>query len=227
VILLDAKEFPQGGSAWLKARLGIPTGSNFEKILTPATRKPSTQAHGYMRTLLAEWLIGEPSDSGSSGFMDRGTMLEPLARKWYAYDRGVGVQEIGLVLRDDRMAGASPDGLVEQDGTLEIKCPAAATHVGYLLDGLPQSYFAQMQGALWLTGREWCDLLSFHPEPDRIPPVVKRFPRDEQYIAALDAAVSTFVEVMLRQREVLIELGCVPATRMLIPANMAKDPTPF
>jgi predicted phage-related endonuclease len=223
VILLDVE---QGSSDWLKARLGIPTASAFDKILTPATRKASTQAHGYMRTLLAEWLTGENSDAGSSGFMDRGTQLEPLARSWYAYERGVTVQKVGLVLRDDRMTGASPDGLVDEDGTLEIKCPAASTHVGYLLDGLPSSYFAQIQGALWLTGRKWCDLLSFHPDPDRIPPVVKRFERDEEYIAALDAAVSTFVEHLLRQRTVLIELGCVPEKRALLKPNM-RDEDPF
>lgn len=220
MIVLTCK---QGGAAWLKARLGIPTASCFEKIITPGTRKPSTQADGYMRSLLAEWLIGVPSASEVSGFMDRGTELEPLARKWYAYDRGVEVREIGVALRDDRMCGASPDGLVGDDGTLEIKCPSAATHVGYMLDGGLGGYFGQIQGALWLTGRKWTDLMSFHPDPDRLPPVITRVPRDEAFIAQLDAAVSTFVHIMLVRRDDLLRLGCKPADRLMIPASLVSE----
>lgn len=213
--------FKQGGSAWHKARLGIPTASAFDKILTPGTRKPSTQAPGYMRTLLAEWLTGEPSDAGVSGFMDRGTQLEPLARRWYSFERDVEVEEVGIVLRDDRMVGASPDGLVGEDGTLEIKCPAAATHVGYLLDphGL-SGYFSQVQGALWLTERAWTDVLSFHPNAHSVPPVVVRVERDEEFIAALDAEVSAFVERLLAMRERLLEIGCTPAASAGLPAHM-------
>jgi hypothetical protein len=216
VILLDVQ---QGGAEWLKARLGIPTASNFEKVLTPATRKPSTQANGYMRQLLAEWLIGVPHESETSGFMERGTELEPAAAAWYAHDRDVDVQEVGLVLRDDRMVASSPDRLVGEDGTLEIKCPSAATHVGHLLDGMG-GHVGQIQGALWLTGRQWCDLISYHPD---LPAVVVRVGRDEEYIAALDAAVSTFVRHMLATRERLLAMGCEPAGRLLIPAGMAKD----
>ena len=216
MILLDVK---QGSPEWHAARLGIPTASNFSKILTPATGKASTQAKGYMMSLLAEWLTGVPSEEGVTLFMDRGKELEPLARKWYANEYDVSVKEVGLVLRDDKLVASSPDGLVGEPGTLEIKCPSAKTHIEYLLDGLPGGYFAQIQGALWLTGREWTDLVAFHPD---LPPIVKRVPRDEGYIQALDAAVSTFVEHLVRTRNVLLELGCQPAGRVTVPVSMAE-----
>lgn len=223
MIVLDC---PQGSSTWHKARLGLPTASNFDQILTPQTRKPSTQAAGYMRTLLAEWIVGEPASALVSGFMDRGTQLEPAARSWYAMDRDVDVQEVGIVLRDDRMAGASPDGLVGEDGTLEVKCPSAQVHVGYLLNGGEglRGYFAQVQGALWLTGRAWTDVVSFNPA---MPAVVVRIPRDEGYIEALDAAVSEFVRVLLLERARLESLGCKAATRLLVPASKVTDTEPF
>lgn len=211
----------QGSSAWLRARLGIPTASNFDKILTPSTGKVSTQARGYAMSLLSEWLIGVPAETAVSGFMDRGTMLEPLARKWYANEHDVEVKQVGIVLRDDRLVGASPDAFVGEDGTLEVKCPAAATHVGYLLEGLPRHYNAQIQGALWLSGRAWTDLLAYHPD---LPPIVQRIERDEEYIAALDAAVSTFVENLLRMREALIGLGCKPAGRLMLTTATTDDP---
>lgn len=217
MILLDVK---QGSPEWIAARIGIPTASHFGRILTPATRKVSAQAKEYMMSLLAEWLIGEPADVAVTGFMDRGTELEPLARAWYANERDVEVKPVGCVLRDDRLVGASPDGLVGEDGSLEIKCPSAKVHVSYLLEGLPTTYFAQIQGALWLTGRQWTDLLAYHPE---LPPVVARILRDEDYIAALDAAVSAFVETMLRTRDALLALGCQPSGRLTIPASMATD----
>jgi hypothetical protein len=218
VIVLPCK---QGGSEWLKARLGIPTASSFDKILTSSTMKASTQAPGYMQELLAEWLIGVPSNNEASGFMDRGTRLEPQARSWYSFDRDVDVKEVGVVLRDDRMVGSSPDGLVGEEGTLEIKTHSAKVHVGHLLNGMePGGYFAQIQGALWLTGRKWTDLLAYHPD---LPPVVVRVARSEAYIAALNVAVSTFVEHMQRARTRLIEMGCQPATRLMIPPSMVNE----
>jgi YqaJ-like recombinase protein len=209
----------QGSAEWMKARLGIPTASQFEKILTPGTRKPSTQATGYMMSLLAEWLIGVPAETEVSQFMERGTLLEPQARKRYSYERDVDVTEIGAVLRDDRLVAASPDGLVGKEGTLEIKCPSAAGHVRNLLEGMG-GYFGQVQGALWLTGRSWTDLVSFHPD---LPLVVTRIERDEDFIASLDAAVSMFVERMLHNRNYLLSIGCTPEERLLVPCTMVKE----
>lgn len=216
MIVLDCK---QGGSAWLKARLGIPTASSFDSILTPKTWKPSSQATGYLHRLLAEWITGVPGGVEVTGFMDRGTRLEPAARAWYSYERGVEVQEVGVVLRDDRMVGASPDGLVGKDGLLEIKCPSAAGHVSNLLHGL-DGYECQVHGQLWLTDRQWCDRVSFNPD---MPPVVVRYERDEAMIEALEEHVGAFVERLLKAREALLALGCQPAERLAIPASIVRE----
>lgn len=210
--------FEQGSAAWHKARLGIPTASHFDDILTPKTRKVSSSADGYMLKLLAEWATGVPSDTDSSQFMDRGTALEPEAASWYAYERGVELQKVGIVLRDDRLVGASPDRLVGEDGLLEIKCPSAHVHVGRILNGM-SGHLGQTQGALWLTGRKWIDLLSYSPV---MPSVIVRYERDDEHIAALDEAVGEFVARMLRLREELIARGVKPA-RMLLKAGQATD----
>lgn len=221
MILLDCE---QRSAEWVKARLGIPTASSFEKILTPKTRKPSTQQTGYMYSLLAEWLTGEPADAAVSGFMERGTALEPEAVKWYEWERGVDVQRVGLVLRDDRMVGCSPDGLVGDDGGLEVKCPAASTHVKYLLQGL-EGYDAQCQGALWLTGRSWWDLVAYHPT---MPSRIVRYSRDEEYIEALDAEMENFLTTLRLSRAALLERGCVPAgASVAMPVGAFHEPEPF
>lgn len=212
----------QGTPAWHRARLGIPTASNFERILTPATLKASTQAKTYRYELLSEWLTGVPHGAdATSSFMERGTLLEPRAASWYEYEYGVDCEEVGCVLRDDDMVAASPDRLVGTDGGLEIKCPSASTHVRYLVEGL-SGYTAQVQGALWLTGRSWWDLCAWHPD---LPAVVVRIERNEQYIAALDAAVSAFVVELQEARSALIARGCMPVGLRLTPA--IADPEPF
>lgn len=214
----------QGSQEWLKARLGIPTASGFSKLLTK-TGKASTQAGKYMHELLAEFFIGEPMDSVASGFMSRGTQLEASARKRYEYEREVDVVLCGLCLRDDRMAGASPDALVGDDGLLEIKVPAAATHIDYLLGGLEGEYWAQCQGQLYVTGRAWVDLVAYNPA---LPQVVVRIQRDDDWIAALVDVLDPFVERMLAARERLQHLGCSPAEHLLLTADSrAIERTPF
>ena len=218
MIVLDCV---QGGSEWHKARLGIPTASNFERILTPKELKPSTQAKTYLYELLSEWLIGIPHGADSSGFMERGKALEPQARSWYAYEHDVDVRTVGIVLRDDRMVAASPDALVGEDGGLEIKCPGAAGHVRNLVEGMG-GYVGQCQGAMWLTGRKWWDLISYHPD---IPPVVYRHERDEVFIEALEKAMGAFVARLLSMRAELERKGCRPASRLMLPASaIVEDP---
>jgi len=86
-------------------------------------------------------------------------------------------------LHDNVEAGASPDGLIGEDGLLEIKCPLAHTHVGYLREGvLPPKYIPQVQGQLWVTGRQWCDFVSYHPE---LKIMIVRVERDDSYIFTL------------------------------------------
>jgi hypothetical protein len=176
----------QGSPEWLRARLGIPTASRFDQIITPKTGKLSSSIDKLVHTLLAEQLLGVPMDGASSAFMERGEVLERKAVEFYEFERGVETEPGGFVLRNDRRVGCSPDRFVGPDGLLEIKCPSAAVHIGYLLDRDGIGYKPQVQGQLWLCEREWSDTLSYNPD---LPPALVRQARDEDYITLLAAAV--------------------------------------
>lgn len=197
----------QGSAEWHTARLGIPTASHFSNIITPKTRKPSASAEKYMNELLAAWMTGIPADAAESQYMTRGTELEASARSYYEFVRDVTVQRVGFCLLDDHSAGCSPDGLVGNEGGLEIKCPGASKHVENLIE-MTDDHFTQVQGCMFVTGRKWWDLLSYHPE---MPAALVRIERDETYLAALAPALAAFTEKLEAKRRRLIELGCTPA----------------
>lgn len=180
----------QGSMEWMVARVGLTTASRFDRIITPKTRKPSGSRPLLRAELLAEWLMGQPLDWGTNAYVERGTDLEAEARNYYALQYDADVQQVGFVLRDDGLVGGSPDGLLGLHGVLEIKCPMAVQHVRYML-GEDPDYIGQVQGYLYLTGRDWCDVLSYNPE---LPPVVNRVERDEDYIGALVPVLDKFVE---------------------------------
>lgn len=197
----------QGTAEWLQARCGIPSASNFNKLVTPKTGKPSTSMLAYCYELIAEQMLGRPLDDATSAFMQRGNDLEQEARDWYSFVRDVDVQRVGFLLRDDGRVGCSPDGLIGEDGGLEIKCPSAAVHIGYLLGDAGEKYRCQIQGALWLTGRRYWDFVSWNPE---LPPVLVRFERDEPFIEQLSAAMDVFLAMLDANRAKLAELGVAP-----------------
>ena len=193
-------DFAQGSPEWFAARMGIPTASNFDRIITP-TGKTSTQAEGYMNRLLAEWLTGKPSDIEQSEWMKRGIEMEAEARLYYAFRHDVEIRQIGIVYKDEsRLVSCSPDGL-HGDGGLEIKCPAPHTHVGYLLSGaLPNDYIPQVQGSMYVTGAPWWDFISNHPDME---PVIVRVKRDDAYIKTLDGLLTKFLAEMQERRQKL------------------------
>lgn len=214
-----ALEMAQGTPDWAAARLGIPTCSRFSDILTPAKLEYSKSAGKYIADLLTEWALGYPViRGGGSGPMERGTGMEGEARLWYEMQRGVDTVRCGFVLRDDRRAGGSPDSLVGEDGIVEIKCPMAHIHMGYLLAGRDLPYAAQVQGYLHVTGREWADVLSYHPT---LPKHLVRVHRDDAFQAALTAALGRFLAELDEAKEKLRALGVRPAppfTRQADPA---------
>ena len=205
-VLVDVE---QRSDEWLKLRCGVATASCFDRIITPATGKPSASAVAYRRELLAEWLTGQPVSIKESGWMQRGTEMEPEARAFYEFEADAEVTEAGFVFLDERrLIGCSPDGLVGDDGLVEIKCPAPHTHVGYLIDAkLPTAYIPQVQGALWVTGRKWCDFVSYHPEMESL---IVRVRRDEPYIAKMATLIEAFVKTMLEERQILLSRGIGP-----------------
>lgn len=197
----------QGSEEWLRARLGIPTASRFSDIVTPKKGDPSASMAPYCYELLAEQLLGRPLDDQTSAFMERGTALEKAARAWYCFERETTVEEVGFLLRDDGRVGCSPDGLVGDDGGLEIKCPSAAVHIGYLLGEAGAKYRCQVQGCLWITGRKWWDFVSYNPD---MPPVLVRFERDEDFIAKLAAGVDVLLGMLATHRVTLESKGVLP-----------------
>jgi len=171
--------------------------------------------------LCAEWFIGEPIDDGGSGFTDRGTGMEEEAARWYEFETGAKVEAAGFCLHDDHVAGCSPDRFVGADGLLEIKCPAAHTHMGYYLNGFEDAYTLQVQGQLWVTGRKWLDKLSYHPT---IPCVIVRVERDEKVIAAIDKEVRAFADKLDDARKRLEVFR--PAPKVCTP-EADSDDMPF
>ena len=194
----------QGSSEWIEARLGIPTASQFHRILTPKTMKLASAADGYAHELLAEELLGHAINESESQFMQRGTQLEQQAVRFYEFHRDVHARPVGVILADDGKAGCSPDRLVGDDGGLEIKCPSAAAHVAHMLSVDAEKAKCQVQGALWITGREWWDWLSYNPE---MQPVIIRYQRDEVFIARLAQAIEQFNNYLDECRQRLVRDG--------------------
>ena len=183
----------QGSPEWLAARLGIPSASMFAKIVTTKGIW-SASADAYINQLVAERLTGEREEVFQSHHMLRGTELEPDARDLYSLMSDAEVTEVGFCLHDTLSAGCSPDGLIGEEGGLEIKAPAPSTHVEYLRGGvLPSKYKQQVMGCLWITGREWWDFVSYHPT---MKPLIVRVERDEEYIAALEKCVTKAVNLI-------------------------------
>ena len=180
----------QGTDEWFAVKAGHLSAHNFHKILSP-TGKPSTQAEKYLYQVAGEAVLGHQEEGYTNQWMARGLELEDEARKFYELVTGYEVEQVGFVELND-FIGCSPDGLIGEDGGLEIKCPALATHVKYLLDKkIPTEYIPQVQGNLYVTGRKWWDFLSYYPG---LEPLLLRVERDEEYIGKLGKSLNMAVE---------------------------------
>jgi hypothetical protein len=213
-----AETIVQGSFEWRQERLGKITVSEFDGLLAQPRNKAdreagklSKSAQSYLLDLVAEILTGQEQGPPTTWAMQWGIDNEPAARQVYAERMGCEVQEVGFLAHpDEPMIGGSPDGLVGDDGGLEIKCPAnTAIHLGYMLDGvLPTEYVAQVHGHLWITGRKWWDFVSYDPRikgPDTLRLALWRYRvyRDEEYIRNLARKVFAFRDLLL---ETLIQL---------------------
>lgn len=182
-------EVVQGLPEWFSAKCGVPSASNFDKIVT-AAGKPSKQCQKYLYRLAGETITGVPEETYQSPAMLRGVEIEASAREMYQFVTGREVKEVGFCIADDGY-GCSPDGLVGDDGLIEIKCPIMSTHISYLLaNALPVEYKQQLQGQLLVTGRKWCDFVSYYPG---LKPLIIRTMRDEAFLKALQIELEVFV----------------------------------
>jgi hypothetical protein len=181
----------QGSPEWFKARLGIPTASEFDTVMAKGGGGGDSKTRRtYMLKLIGERMTGEPAENYSNAHMDRGRAKEAEARKAYAFISEVEPIAVGFIRNGDK--GASPDSLIGEKGCLEVKTKLPHLHLEVLLAGvLPPEHKPQVQGQLWVAEREWCDFVSYWP---KLPPFIVRVKRDEAYITELANGVAQFMD---------------------------------
>ena len=195
---------------WYAARIGKATASRFrDAIAALKSGAPAQAQRDYLTELVVERLTQQPIQRFQNAAMTWGTEQEPAARAAYERVTGISVEETGFVAHDTLLAGCSPDGLVDWDGLVEIKCPwNTANHIETLLNGMPDDHRAQVQGQMWITGRQWCDFVSYDPRmPEPLQLHVQRIQRDEAFIADLERRVTSFLAEVGNQVEALRRLA--------------------
>jgi putative phage-type endonuclease len=185
MIIHDVK---QGSPEWDALRRGRFTASTFGDLFMKESTKGYQEA---INKVVFERISGESPETYSNDFMKRGTELEPIARQSYELETFNRVSMVGFIEHDEWIGG-SPDGLIEDSGTLEIKCPKWNTLIGYILDNeIPKDYMYQMQGNLFVSERQWCDFYVWHP---KFTPMLRRVNRDEKIISEIQEKLKIAIE---------------------------------
>src|SRR5512139_563638 len=196
----------QGSPEWFAARLGKVTASRVADLTARTKTGWGASRATYMGELIAERLTGVPASSYSNQAMQWGTEKEPEARVAYEFHTSQPVTLVGFIEHPIvPMSGASPDGLVGEDGMVEIKCPNTATHIDTLLGKtVPAKYVTQIMWQMACTGRKWCDFVSFDPRmPDAMQLFVYRVDRDDIVIKQLEREVTAFMAELLNKLSAL------------------------
>ena len=216
VVTFTVIDAEQRSEAWFAARLGRLTGSRAADMLSIIKSGEAAARRDLRLRLVIERITGQPQDDGYiNAVMQRGVDLEPAALAAYEALTGRVVTRVGFIAHDTLMAGCSPDGLTDDGGLLELKCPKSATHLRYLRGeyAVPSEHLAQVLHNLWITGAPYCDFLSYD---DRFPEALRvfyvRHERDEDAIAAYAAKAVAFlaeVETETRACLTLADIGRV------------------
>lgn len=195
--MIDTRLLEQGTDEWKAARLGHVSASNVAAVMSKTKDGgESATRRTYKIKLVAERMTGLAQETYKNAAMEWGNEQEPFARMAYESIEGLLVDKTGFWKHPSKeWIGVSPDGLVGDDGLIEIKCPNTTTHLEYLWDEVvPTEYRKQIQMQLWVTGRQWCDFVSYDP---RLPPknqlFIKRCERDEKLIATMEQEVDVFL----------------------------------
>lgn len=215
----------QNSPEWDAAKVGIPSASQFSAVLASGRGgAPSKTRLTYMRKLAGERITNRPANNFTNAHMDRGHAMEPEARALYEFTAGVTVERVGFI--KNHGAGASPDGLVGDDGLLEIKTAEPHILIGYLDAGrFPSEHVAQVQGQMWVSERAWVDLMIYWPS---MPPFQARAERDDSYIdRTLAPGVQRFVDE-LEDLVARLSGGAAPEIAPAAPAvDLASAPPAF
>jgi putative phage-type endonuclease len=183
---------------WFNARLGKVTASRISDVMAKTKSGYSASRQNYMAQLICERLTETPAESFTNSAMQRGAELEPLAREMYSLNQfDINIQEVGFIPHPTiANAGASPDGLVNDDGLIEIKCPNTWTHLEFMQTKTPKrEYVLQMQWQMMCTGRKWCDFVSYDNRlPDNLSFRCVRIYYDEKLAQEIEAEVIKFLQ---------------------------------
>ena len=186
----------QNSAEWLAARCGSLGASSIADMVAKTRTGWGASRFNLAARIVCERLTGTPQESYTNAAMQWGHDTEPHARAMYEFMRDVAVQQVGLVLHPSiSKSHASPDGLVGDDGLIEIKCPNTATHIETLLsEDVEGKYIKQMQWQMACCGRAWCDFVSFDPRlPAEMQMFVQRVRRDDEFIAELEREARLFL----------------------------------
>lgn len=182
---------------WYRERLGRVTASRLADVMARTKSGFSVSRENYLNELVIERLTGSKADGFSNAAMEWGVQYEPEARTFYQLVTDQMVTEVGFVRHPyiDNF-GASPDGLVGENGLVEIKCPNTKTHIDTLLTGkIAKKYILQMHAQMICTQREWCDFVSYDPRvPDHLQLYIQRINRDDELVELIESEVQDFLD---------------------------------
>jgi putative phage-type endonuclease len=200
----------QGGAEWLQERCGKATASRFSDVMAKVKVGEAATRRRYRMQLVTERLTGIPVEGYKNAAMVWGNEQEPFARIAFEATQGVIIKQSGFVAHQSiQNCGASPDGLIEEDGLLELKCPESTTHIEWMEGGkAPSEHIAQMQGQMAVTGRKYVQFASYDPRfPPSLQLFVVRVDRDPAYIEKLEKEVTAFLSEVDAMCERLLKRG--------------------
>jgi hypothetical protein len=211
----------QGSAAWFKLRMGIPTASHFDQILTPARQEISKQRWKYACRLVAERLLNWQAMSlDTLGHIRDGKEREPDAIRQLEFVHEIATKPVGFITTDNGRVGASPDRLTVKDQPVEVKCPTDPVQLEYLLLDNEEAYRCQRQGQLWVAEADHAVFYSYHP---RMPAAFARTPRNEAFIKKLAAALDQFTDELDELTEKAKKLGAFQPYSVLLPEEVQKE----
>ena len=203
-------DIEQGTDEWFAIRCGKVTASRVADVIAMTKSGYSASRANYEAQLICEILTSKSAESFTNAAMQWGTEIEPLARAQYELKTGNMVNQVGFVVHPMiEQAGASPDGLIGEDGCIEIKCPNTSTHLDTLLSQkVPSKYITQMTWQMVCTGRKWCDFVSYDPRlPENLQLYIERIELDEEYGKKLESEVKGFLEEVNEKVEKLRKIN--------------------
>lgn len=197
----------QSTPEWEALRVGIPTASEFGRIITPAEGKFSKSSKSYAYKLMAEIMLKRPAVSSSTQWMERGKILESEALRAYSLINDVEVKKVGFITDDNHHYGCSPDGMVGTKKLVEVKCLNEENHTEFLYeDKIDPKHRPQVQGQMFIAECEENDWFGYYPG---LPPAKISTPRDDDYIKKLSSALDSFRDMMNDMMEIAIQRGYI------------------